>query len=357
MLSIRTLLCTALFTSTIKLASAACECGFVDEESRVWMDALVLPFNKIGAFQNNRDIYFNDYTHSQGHGNYTYTIDPKNTFMENDALVLKVTPPVGTTVGSSQVSTLRKDLHYGTYRAVMEMPKVSGSCTGFFTYFNDTEEIDMEYLGQNPDTLYLSSKRTNPQDYSTDLEYVNLAYKESLHTYRDYRFDWIRESVNFFLDGKLISTMKDAVPSVPSRAMLMNWGNGDKDWSGGLPKEDILFKVKNVRVFFNTTSAYVIKHQAAACASVGSASDAYCNVATFSSTSRYGYEENIIRRFATGIKSSSTVTANGGGGDGNKDIPSTPASSADSASASRKVAIDYRTTFVVAFVALVMIVM
>lgn len=283
--------------------NAACECGFRDESGNVWMDALVLPFDKIGTFANdvNNDVWLSNYTHSQGHGNYTYTANPENVYMEDSELVLKVTKPSGNNIGSAQLSSRRKDLFYGSYRSLIQMPTQSGSCVGFFQYYNDTEEIDIEYIGVNSDMLYVSSKRTNPRDYSMDIDYLNYRYPGGTiaNIYRDYRFDWFHDRVDFYLDNHLVYTASNAIPSSPSRWMLMNWANGDLNWSG-LPTEDILVKIKNVRVFFNSTHPYIVKNYGELCTKSARNGNSICDVSSFSTTDRYGYQENVIRRYGTG---------------------------------------------------------
>lgn len=264
------------------------------------MDGLVLPFDSIGALENNNDVWLNDYVHSKGHGNYTYSVNPNNVYLANGTLNLQVDPPVGDTVGSAQLSTLRKDLWYGTYRSVIQLPPQSGSCVGLFYYYNDTEEIDVEYISQNPNMLYFSSKRTNPNDFSADIDANNYMYKNgSLNVFRDYRFDWFPDRVDFYVDNKKTYTSTGYSPSTPARAMLMNWGNGDADWSG-LPKETIIAKFKNLRVFFNSTHPYIVQNYQKACMAAKTAGvvDAICNVADFATDKRYGYAENVIRRFA-----------------------------------------------------------
>lgn len=266
------------------------------------MDALVLPFDKLGKLHDDtdNDVFLNSYVHSSGKGNYSYTVDPKNVYVEGDALVLKVDPPVGNTVGSSQLSSRRQDILYGTFRSAIQMPKESGSCVGFFSYFNDTEEIDIEYIGQNSDMLYLSSKRTNPRDHSMDIDYLNYVYKSgTLSDYHDYRFDWMPGKVDFFVDGKQLYTANRYSPTAASRMMLMNWGNGDVDWSS-LPTVPVYARFRNVRMFFNSSHPYVLENFPKACAAAkaSGSKDTLCSVLNVPSDVRYGFQENVIRNYA-----------------------------------------------------------
>lgn len=278
-----------------KTALSSCECGFVDEANRVWMDALVLPMNQIGDLNSSPDLYLADYVHSSGpHGNYTFRIDPGNVAYDaNGNMLLTVNPPVNGVIKSAEVATRRKDFKYGTFRSVIELPKQRGSCVGFFHYYNDTEEIDVEYIGQNSDMLYVSSKRTNPQDFSPDIDSKNLMYRGLPGNFVEYGFDWLPSTVEFFVNGKSIAVLQDA-PSMPGRIYLDNWSSGNIDWSG-TPTENVIATVRNLYAFFNSTSSYVVQRARDACDAVGNSATRYCTVSSVSLTNLYGYNANVLR--------------------------------------------------------------
>lgn len=291
------------------VAHAKCECGFKDEAGRVWMDGMVIPFDKVADLNNSPDLWMNDYVHNIGHGTHMYDMDPANTYKDGSELVLKVTAPTAgaNTVKSAQVSSRRKDLFYGTYRSEIKMPQhVGSSCVGFFQYHNDTEEIDMEWITQKPDMLYLSTKATTP-DGTVGISYKNHYYYSAdglgLYSYRDYRFDWMPNQVDFFVDNKLVYSESTNVQKVSGRWMLMNWANGDQQWSG-MPVTDSLARVKNVRSFFNSSHPTIVDYYNKACSASSGNADAVCDIASVPSTELYGYEENVVRKFNAGKKSS-----------------------------------------------------
>jgi hypothetical protein len=280
---------------------SACECGFIDEQRNVWMDAIVLPFNKVSqlADPENPDVWLPDYFKPKAFGNHTYPIIPSNTYLENDQLVLKVNKPEGLVIKSSELATRRKDLYHGTYRSRMKLPAEHGTCVGFFHYHNDTEEIDIEYLGQKPKMLYLSTKRTNPIDNSLHVDNDNHLFQNgSLHVFRDYRFDWFQNRVDFYVDNVLLYSTVKGVPSTPGRAIFMHWANGDPHWSS-LPSQDVFAHFTNLRTFFNSSEVDVINNYNKACslALERGINDAYCHVDQISSTEHYGKEHNAIEHF------------------------------------------------------------
>ena len=274
---------------------SACECGFVDEEGRTWMDALVLPFNKVPDVHKSPDLYSPEYVHVPGHGSFSYSINPANTYKDGDDLALHVKPAVNGVSQAAEIATRRKDILYGTFRSVIQFPKEAGTCIAFFTYYNDTQEIDVEYIGQNRDYLYLSSKRNNPNDHSGEIGALNLPYKDLYNVNREYRFDWMPNNVTFYVDGKNVGSLIES-PSAPSRVMLMNWSSGDKDWTG-IPKTDVIAKFRNMNFFFNSSHPYVVAKYNTKCAAAKAAgrTDAFCQVSSVSLDKVYGYNENVLR--------------------------------------------------------------
>lgn len=73
--------------------------------------------------------------------------------------------------------------------------------------------------------------------------------------YHEYRFDWLPDRIEFYLDGVYIWTMTEGVPDQPGRLFINHWSNGDKLWSGGPPKQDAVMTVSYVKAYFNSTNA------------------------------------------------------------------------------------------------------
>ncbi|KNC96764.1 uncharacterized protein SPPG_07971 [Spizellomyces punctatus DAOM BR117] len=271
------------------------------------MDALVLPFNKINEYNEHPDVYLNDYVHGKAFGNYSYHLDPKNVARdENGDLLLWTRPPVGGVVPSSQLSTRRSDFLLGTYRSLISFPRLPGSCAGFFYYYNDSQEIDIEYLGQKSDMLYVSSKTIPLPDYKASTwENVPVSKGSLEDKFINYRFDWLPDRVDFYMDDKRVSTLP-ASPSMPGKVMLMHWSSGDENWSG-TPHADIVSKFRNVAAFFNSTSPTIKRNYDTLCQAHRQESTALCKVANFSTTDLYGYNENVIRLSASSTDETSSA--------------------------------------------------
>ena len=115
--------------------------------------------------------------------------------------------------------------HYGLYEVRMKPDKGSGFMSGsLFTYTGPTDgnpwdEIDIEFLGKDTEILSLN--------YFTDgvggheYEY-HLGFDASLE-YHTYAFEWLPDSITWFVDGVAIHTATQDIPSNPSRIMTNVW--------------------------------------------------------------------------------------------------------------------------------------
>ncbi|KAK4694926.1 hypothetical protein P7C71_g2735, partial [Lecanoromycetidae sp. Uapishka_2] len=152
----------------------------------------------------------------------------------------------------AELATARGDLLYGTYRVGMKAT----------SYFNDTQEIDMEFLSRafnassNPVNLVLQSAESEQAGFNAagtgTFQIHQLQFNPS-DAFHEYRFDWSPEAVAFYADGVPLDTMTEAVPSSPGHITLSHWSNGDPDWSAGPPTSDAVLTVEYFKGYFNSS--------------------------------------------------------------------------------------------------------
>ncbi|KAL6786450.1 glycoside hydrolase family 16 protein [Trichoderma sp. SZMC 28012] len=213
---------------------------------------------------------------------------------------------VGLVVGSTvwdeaipvaELDSARKDLHYGSYRAGMKLTAVNGTCAAFFWYFNDTQEIDMEFLSREfdpvkkiyPANLVIQSEASRKAGYDASktgtFKVVNLTFDPTAG-FHEYRFDYLPNRVLFYADSQLLAEMNGtSVPSGPGHIILQHWSNGNPLWSGGPPEEDAVLTVSYVKAYFNSSDSDVQSTWAESCRKARSdssddmSSDRVCTVA------------------------------------------------------------------------------
>jgi hypothetical protein len=173
-------------------------------------------------------------------------------------------------VPTAEIAHSNKDVLYGSFRAAIKFSGTNGTCGAFFWYRNDTQEIDVEFLSKRPDTMNfvvhspdsdLPSRSIKgsgdggvlQRSHSSTTWQSIQQYPEGFH---EYRFDWMPDRVEFFVDGYPAWATTDNIPNSPGHLALSHWSNGNPGWSGGPPMEDAVMTVGYVKAYFNTTASH-----------------------------------------------------------------------------------------------------
>ncbi|KAI1457078.1 glycoside hydrolase family 16 protein [Annulohypoxylon moriforme] len=168
-------------------------------------------------------------------------------------------------VTGADVSTT--DVHYfhGTFRAGIKVTDIPGTCSAFFWYMNDTQEIDIEFLSSEfnrdnntfPVNLVLQSEESKDAGFDAsktdDFRKINLPFDPTAD-FHEYRIDFLPGRVLFYADSKLLTEMNGSgVPSTAGNLQVSHWSNGNVGWSQGPPKSDATTTVSYVKAYFNSS--------------------------------------------------------------------------------------------------------
>ncbi|KAI1769203.1 glycoside hydrolase family 16 protein [Hypoxylon sp. FL1150] len=172
----------------------------------------------------------------------------------------------GMVVGADISTTVMQYFH-GTFRAGIKVTDVPGTCSAFFWYMNDTQEIDMEFLSSQfnktnstfPVNLVLQSKESKDAGFDASqtegFRKVDLPFDPTAD-FHEYRIDFLSDRVLFYADAELLAEMNGTgVPSTPGNLQLSHWSNGNTGWSQGPPGENATTTVSYVKAYFNSSLA------------------------------------------------------------------------------------------------------
>ena len=125
---------------------------------------------------------------------------------------------------------------------------------------NDTQEIDMEYLSKNASIVHQIIQTTEAATKGFDASSTPDSYQwhsafNLPQDYHEYRFDWMPDRLEFFLDGMLTFIMREDIPTSPGHLLLSHWSNGNMGWSMGPPERDAKLTISYVKAYFNTTKS------------------------------------------------------------------------------------------------------
>lgn len=126
----------------------------------------------------------------------------------------------------------REFYSYGLYEVRMKPIKNDGVVSSFFTYTgpsdsNPWDEIDIEFLGKDTTIIQLNYF-TNGSGNHEFVHDLGFDASEEFHTYA---FEWLADSITWYVDGEAIHTATKNIPSTPSKLMMNVWpGKGVNSW-------------------------------------------------------------------------------------------------------------------------------
>jgi beta-glucanase (GH16 family) len=260
------LVSTALWAA---LTSAACECGYKTNTGETWQYAVETDFSALTPSQwsSSPDWVVSSIAREAA---VTLNYTRSNVVLADNTLQLTCSaydPSAGIGIQSGEISSARRDILYGSFRATYTLNIQSpGSVSGFFFYANDTQEIDVEVQSKvavaYPQQVHIG----NQPDQGAEVYLPNGGVVTDAH---DYRFDWLPGETNFYLDGVPAGGFSDDVPVVNGAVYLNMWGNGGP-WAGPMtPSADNVMFVSRIALYFNTSSAAMKRTWDKACTAAG----------------------------------------------------------------------------------------
>lgn len=201
-----------------------------------------------------QDLIPDTYTVNAGVNPLARRFDIVNVGLDASDQSLTLTVPGGQTNGpisTAQLTTNYNDILYASVRTVAKISNVPGTTNAFIFYANDTQEVDFAFLTSDLSKAWLTNEQnSNTSPYST---YSVAAPADANTAWHEYRLDWLPGVSKFFIDGVLVQTITDNVPTAPGSWIWNNWSNGNS-WAQGPPTADSVLKIRSIDAYFNRTS-------------------------------------------------------------------------------------------------------
>ncbi|HKL99413.1 MAG TPA: glycoside hydrolase family 16 protein [Mobilitalea sp.] len=126
----------------------------------------------------------------------------------------------------------KKFYSYGLYEVRMKPIKNDGVVSSFFTYTgpsdsNPWDEIDIEFLGKDTNIVQLNYFTNGIGNH----EYIHELGFDAFEEFHTYAFEWLPDSITWYVDGESIYTATADIPSTPGKLMMNVWpGTGVDSW-------------------------------------------------------------------------------------------------------------------------------
>lgn len=181
------------------------------------------------------------------------TFTSSNIDLSQGMLRMELNQPTATVSTGAEIQS-KQTFGYGTYTTVMRMAStsptasgaggtVSGSDSSIFNYINSSQtEIDTEFCANTPGIINYTNWDTLSKNQWTGPAIANLA--AGFHTYT---MVWAPGQITWSIDGHLLATHTENVPSLPAYIMFNFWGTNHASWGGvATPGVVRYFYVKSV---------------------------------------------------------------------------------------------------------------
>lgn len=181
-----------------------------------------------------------------------------NIVSESDSTLSMYVTPNGTSTTSSSISSIEDDIRYGSFRISCKIPEINGTGFGFFFFHSIAEEIDIEILSHEASSNKVRVAvqpiiRNNLGQASTLSQSVLQINKSITLDFIEYRFDWFKDRVEFYIDGLYYTSLTTNVPHSPGKVIVNHRSNGNPNWTKGPPEISSRVVIKYIEMYFNTT--------------------------------------------------------------------------------------------------------
>ncbi|KAK7528928.1 concanavalin A-like lectin/glucanase domain-containing protein [Phyllosticta citriasiana] len=161
---------------------------------------------------------------------------------------------------ASELANNQANMLHASVRMWARVVGAPGACAGFFTYYDDSNESDIEILTQYGSNEYQYTNQPSVNRAGDEIEAASINVTmpaqdagDDWTVWHEHRIDWLPHRVNWYLDGKMVATNTYSVPRKPSALYLNMWSNGGS-WSGNMSRGDSAeFHVQWVQMVFNTS--------------------------------------------------------------------------------------------------------
>ncbi len=161
-------------------------------------------------------------------------LNPENIEVTDGFLNIRL--PANTLTGGEIVN--QKAMTYGSYEIRMKLPEADSSITGFFLYAPPDYfyEIDIEIYNNKEGVILL----TTYAEGEVQNEYIGELGFDPTADFHNYRFDYTKDGVAYYVDNQFIKEWKDGFPQKQEMQLMVNtWY---PNWLAGTPtREDQFF--------------------------------------------------------------------------------------------------------------------
>ncbi|KAH7385796.1 concanavalin A-like lectin/glucanase domain-containing protein [Pyrenochaeta sp. MPI-SDFR-AT-0127] len=159
---------------------------------------------------------------------------------------------------AGEVENLQKNLMHVSMRMYGRVKGSKGAVAGFFTFYDDTNESDIEILTDDPtdQIRYTNQPAVDKQGNEIQAASVGPTNLPRWDEWQEHRIDWLPKNSYWYLNDKQVAANTYSVPRKSSFLVLNMWSDGGS-WSGNMSVGDSAeFQIQWIEMTFNTSGPY-----------------------------------------------------------------------------------------------------
>jgi hypothetical protein len=159
---------------------------------------------------------------------------------------------------AGEIENQQKNLMHVSMRMSGRVVGDAGAVAGFFTFYDDNNESDVEILTRDPKDQIRYTNQPSVDKEGNEITTASVGPTDLPHwdEWQTHRIDWLPKNSYWYLDNKQVAANTYSVPRKPSFLVLNMWGDGG-EWSGNMTLGDHAeFQIQWIEMTFNTSGPY-----------------------------------------------------------------------------------------------------
>ncbi|KAF2267091.1 concanavalin A-like lectin/glucanase [Lojkania enalia] len=156
---------------------------------------------------------------------------------------------------AGEIENLQKNLMHVSMRMKARVVGAKGAVAGFFTFFDDTNESDIEILTDDDTDVIRYTNQPAVDDDGNEIAEASQAPDKlpAWDEWQEHRIDWFKKNSYWYINDKQVAANTYSVPREPSGLIINMWSDGG-EWSGNMSVGDSAeFQIQWIELVFNTS--------------------------------------------------------------------------------------------------------
>lgn len=187
---------------------------------------------------------------------------PANVYLQqnndsNDAftyLTLRTTRSDGFQ-SAAEIENLQKNVMHASMRVSARVVGDKGAVAGFFTFYDDDNESDIEILTDDPTDVIRYTNQPSVDSSGDEVAAASLTKTKlpAWNEWQKHRIDWLDKNSYWYLNDEQVAANTYSVPRKSSYLVMNMWSDGGT-WSGNMTKDGSAeFQIQWIEMTFNTS--------------------------------------------------------------------------------------------------------